>query len=154
MPGTRWHQLGWETNGTQPGVRDLELARLEGVTDNFMRSTGTDASGNEIPGLREAVEAWNDYAGPVGSYRALNMVYPTDDGVIDTVQWEGYREGIDDIKYATTLMQAVAKGENSKNASKMSLAAEAEKYIEEVDLSGDLDTVREQIIDYILRLRG
>ena len=104
--------------------------------------------------LPHSILCWNDYAGPVGGYRALNMVYPTDDGVIDTVQWEGYREGIDDIRYATTLMQAIAEAKNSKKKARVTLAAEAEKYIEDVDVTGDLDAVRAQIIDYILRLSG
>ena len=104
--------------------------------------------------LPHSILCWNDYAGPVGGYRAYNMVYPTDDGVIDTVQWEGYREGIDDIRYATILMQAIAKAKSSNESTRQTLAAEEEKYIEVADLTGDLDAVRGQIIDYILKLKG
>ena len=31
------------------------------------------------------------------------MAYPMTDGVIDTIQWEGYREGVNDIRYLATL---------------------------------------------------
>ena len=39
---------------------------------------------------------WNDFD---GLYRDENMTYPTADGVIDTLQWEGYREGVNDLRY-------------------------------------------------------
>ena len=45
---------------------------------------------------------WNDL---VGFYRNMNLVYATKDGFIDTLAWEGIREGIDDIRYATLLQQ-------------------------------------------------
>jgi hypothetical protein len=32
-------------------------------------------------------------------------VYPKSDGVIETIQWEGFREGIDDTRYADYLTQ-------------------------------------------------
>ena len=37
----------------------------------------------------------------VGFYRNMNLVYATKDDFIDTLAWEGIREGIDDIRYAT-----------------------------------------------------
>ena len=27
------------------------------------------------------------------------MAYPTVDGMIDTIAWEGFREGVDDVRY-------------------------------------------------------
>lgn len=49
---------------------------------------------------------WNDL---VGFYRNMNLVYATKDGYIDTLAWEGVREGIDDIRYATLLRQLAEK---------------------------------------------
>jgi hypothetical protein len=55
--------------------------------------------------------SWNDLH--PACYR-ITMVYETKDGFIDTLPWEGVREGIDDIRYATLLQQlaerAVAEG--------------------------------------------
>ena len=34
----------------------------------------------------------------------------TVDGVIDTIAWEGYREGVDDVRYVTTLQKAIEAG--------------------------------------------
>ncbi len=44
---------------------------------------------------------WNDMDHP--KYRDHNFTYPTADGVIDTLAWEGYREAGDDLRYLTTL---------------------------------------------------
>jgi len=46
------------------------------------------------------------------------FVYPTVDGVIDTIAWEGYREGIDDLRYLATLRKAIGKAEKSAAAQK------------------------------------
>ncbi|MCH2131413.1 MAG: cadherin-like domain-containing protein [Pirellulaceae bacterium] len=45
--------------------------------------------------------------GDEGVYRRLCTVYPASDGVIDTVGWEAYREGVDDLRYLKTLEQAL-----------------------------------------------
>lgn len=44
---------------------------------------------------------WNDFD---GRYRDHMFTYPTSDGVIDTLAWEGFREGVDDIRYLATLV--------------------------------------------------
>ena len=62
--------------------------------------------------------AWNDLRSYC--YR-ITLVYQTRDGFIDTLPWEGIREGLDDIRYATLLKQlaerAVAEG-RQKNVDK------------------------------------
>jgi hypothetical protein len=72
--------------------------------------------------------------------------------VIDTIAWEGYREGQDDIRYATTLRLAIEKIKESKNREIRNLAIEAEKYLEVLDLDKNPDTIRLEIINYILKL--
>ena len=93
---------------------------------------------------------WNDFDGP---YRDENMAYPTADGVIDTIQWEGYREGIDDLRYLATLNAALRKAAADRPA-----AVQATRFLAELkksDLSKlDLDDVRKQMIDHILKLLG
>jgi hypothetical protein len=60
-------------------------------------------------GGRAGNDAWNDFlANATGGARNLEWTYPTTNGVVDTLQWEGYREAVNDIRYASTL--AVRKG--------------------------------------------
>jgi hypothetical protein len=46
---------------------------------------------------------WNDYDSVADHYRDHVFAYPTSNGVIDTIQWEGFREGVDDTRYLATL---------------------------------------------------
>ena len=92
---------------------------------------------------------WNDFTHE--TYRAHNFVYPTVDGVIDTIQWEGYREGIDDLRYLATLRKAIAKAESSHEAELHDEAAAAKRFIKEMNLE-DLYAVREEMIRRIRRL--
>jgi hypothetical protein len=55
---------------------------------------------------------WSDYDAPgwvwegqVYHYRDNILVYPTSSGVIDTIQWVGGQEGIDDTHYLATLIK-------------------------------------------------
>ncbi|MCP4612729.1 MAG: hypothetical protein GY845_28880, partial [Planctomycetes bacterium] len=92
---------------------------------------------------------WNDFD---HYYRDHNFTYPTVDGVIDTVQWEGQREGIDDLRYVATLLDTIdtakAQGKNTSSA---------ENYLASLKSSDlttrDMDSVRSEIIDHILSLQ-
>ena len=77
------------------------------------------------------------------------MAYPTVDGVIDTLQWEGYREGVDDIRYLATLLSAIDQAGSSKSKD----ADAARQWLDTLDINGDLDAIRTQMIDWILKLR-
>lgn len=50
----------------------------------------------------EGGHIWNDFAFQ-SRYKPFNMVYPTADGVIDTIAWEALRESFDDVRYLTLL---------------------------------------------------
>jgi len=39
------------------------------------------------------------------------LAYPTAHGVVDTIEFEGFREGVDDMRYATTLLCMVLKAD-------------------------------------------
>jgi len=96
---------------------------------------------------------WNDFASY--QYRGFNMVYPTKTGVIDTIQWEAFRAGIDDIRYATELKTLAEKAMASGKLDAVYLAKKALIWLEETDeKKADLDTTRLEMIDYILRLRN
>ena len=93
---------------------------------------------------------WNDYS--IGRYRQHNFVYPTADGVIDTVQWEGYREGIDDLRYLGTLRHAIAAA-TAAGGSAATEARRAQTYLDTLDVKGDLYAVRDNMISRIIRLQ-
>jgi hypothetical protein len=42
------------------------------------------------------------------------LTYPTQNGVIDTVQWESIREGINDVRYLTTFYTALRECKDAK----------------------------------------
>jgi hypothetical protein len=90
---------------------------------------------------------WNDF--DHSTYREHNYVYPTTDGVISTIGLAGFREGVDDIRYATKLKQLI---ERNKNGSKAKLATTSQAYLDEIMVNNDLKLVRLEMINYILKL--
>ncbi len=88
----------------------------------------------------------------------MAMTYPTADGVIDTVQWEGFREGIDDVRYVCALEAAIARAK--LDPAKVQEAARAEAWLQEAGerlrsehLTGEKPGLRRQIIARIDRLQ-
>jgi len=88
---------------------------------------------------------WNDFD---GYFRDHVFAYPTTNGVVDTIQWEGFREAVDDVRYMTTLVNLVAKAKSQGVPT-----TDVEQWIAGIDTAGDLDLIRNGIIERILRLR-
>lgn len=97
--------------------------------------------------MPEHSDMWDDFN--CTNYRDHVMAYPTEDGLVDTVQWEGYREGVDDLRYLTTLLQHI---EQAATAGHEALAASARQWLHEVDIENDLTTIRTQMVAWIVRL--
>jgi len=59
---------------------------------------------------------WNDF--DIGYFPARDHVfaYPTINGVVDTIQWEGFREAVDDVRYLTTLEKAIERAGDTRTA--------------------------------------
>ena len=97
-------------------------------------------------------DAFGDiYVDADGQFRDHVFAYPTVDGVIDTIQWEGFREGIDDVRYVTTLLKAIERAKAVEGRAR--LAEDAQRWVEGMDLDGDLQALRANIVEWILRLR-
>jgi len=94
---------------------------------------------------------WNDFDS--NRYRDHNMTYQTVDGVIDTIQWEGFREAVDDVRYVTTLLNAIDEAEEAGGA-RARVARESARWLEQIDPYGDLDAIRAEVIERTLALRG
>ena len=94
---------------------------------------------------------WNDFDNQ--SYRDHTMAYPAQNGVIGTIQWEGFREGVDDVRYLSTLLQAV-KTAQAAGGEKARRAAATGAWLATLDPSeADLDAVRQEMIRRIIELR-
>jgi len=83
----------------------------------------------------------------------MNFVYGHGGGVIDTLAWEGFREGIDDMRYATQLKllarDAVASGDTGRKLT----ANKALQYLALLNRTEmDLEVVRAEMIEHILKL--
>lgn len=102
---------------------------------------------------------WNDVDHPV--YRDHNLTYPTADGVIPTLAWEGVREAVDDVHYVTTLQVAIDQNPARESAT-VKAAATYLRVLKDMlrqvegrsgrynrDTTLDLDAIRARIISYI-----
>ena len=76
--------------------------------DIWRRTKGLRYYYADFDGLHEYVlfynrwNHWNDFKWR-GSYTQMQIVYPTYDGIIATLAWEGVREALDDIRYLSLL---------------------------------------------------
>ena len=71
-------------------------------------------------------------------------VYRTADGVLDTPHWEGFREGVDDVRYLTTLLRKL--GEASGRFPTDPLIPETHAWLGKIDVAnGDLDGIRREM---------
>jgi len=96
-------------------------------------------------------DIWDDFDDAY--YRDHIFAYPTTNGVIDTIQWEGFREGVDDVRYLTTLQNTIrdAKSQGKDTSAVESWLAN----LKDSDLtSQDLDAVRLQMINYTLSFQN
>ena len=91
---------------------------------------------------------WNDLDGI-----DYNIAYPTMNGVISTLALEAFREGADDVRYATLLMNRIEEARRSGESEAMALAKRASEWIEKEDFStADLDAARATMIAYISKM--
>ena len=96
---------------------------------------------------------WNDFAIAYESnYRGLIMVYAISDRVLDTLAWEGVREGLDDVRYATKLRQLAQEAEESGNVDALLIGRKALAYLAYWDSRENPDTFRMECANYIMQL--
>jgi hypothetical protein len=88
------------------------------------------------------------------TYRPMVFAYGVHGGVLDTIQWEGYREGIDDIRYATALKRLAQAAAKSASIETRYAGNKALQYMATLSRTdGDLQAVRFEMIQRILALR-
>ena len=150
----KWHSKGskiWPIWNPRGGLEDTDLNRRNHGL--LIWKTRCDGVTEYLYSMESAwLEAASAKTGAAGD-GVHSMVYRTTEGVIDTIQWEGYREGIDDLRYVTTLQQVIEKAKNSGDKVRVAVADEAQKYLDGVDAAyGDLEQIRSAMVKYILAL--
>ena len=98
---------------------------------------------------------WNDFWVPAESnLRGLMLVYPQDDDVLDTIEWEGLREGMDDVRYATLLRQLGEKARHSADVATQYAGRAALTWISQVDCEHSaMDYLRMECAARIINLQ-
>ena len=90
-----------------------------------------------------------------GNYRCQIMLYPQYGGFLETICWEGVREGFDDVRYATVLKQLAWPRLQDENTAIRREARRALAWLENQDgNTASMQTVRFGIIDRILNLKA
>ncbi|MFL2869416.1 MAG: hypothetical protein ACJZ8O_01595 [Pirellulaceae bacterium] len=110
----RWHSVGSEIfsySNPQVGVEEPLLYRY-----NYgLALWKADYDGAMTFAYQWAYgHIWNDFDSE--NFRDHCFSYPTINGVVGTIQWEGFREGVDDVRYITTLEQAIEKAGDTEIA--------------------------------------
>ena len=158
----QWHAIGAKVGsyaGPHTGIENPDVfRRWEGMArykENYDASFNYEYTDAFHPTLYEKYKqnVWNDFLRP--EFRDFCMVYPTLDGVIDTLAWEGFREGIDDVRYATLLKQEAKKAMESGNSVARRQARKALMWLELLDAkTADLNSVRQEMIEYIIKIQN
>lgn len=148
-----WHSVGhalWKYGTPQTAPEDPRLYRrnyglylwhlgFDGA--NTYCETSGGAAWNDIVSLQR-----NRLTGKHGgAYRSETMLYPTLDGVVETIAFTGLESAIRDVRYLTKFRQLLRERPN----------AAAQKWYDSVDFGqDDPAAIRAAAIDWILRLNG
>ena len=74
--------------------------------------------------------------------------YPTAGGPLPTLRWEAFREGVDDVRYLTTLLAGIEQAEVDR--SKRRAVRRARRWLDEFDdVHGNLDVIRATMVRHI-----
>lgn len=148
----RFHSMGhlvFKYNTPQSGIENPALYRLNyGVKlwqygyDGAMLYAYQDGFGS----------VWNDFDSP--RFRDHNFTYPTTNSVIDTIAWEGLREGINDVRYLATLENLIDKNSGSQEQKTRNAVGMAKKYLATLKKRNikEPSVERRQIVQHILNV--
>jgi hypothetical protein len=136
----QWHSYGHKIFSyayPQVGMEDPEIYRK-----NYGFILWNDGYDGAMPWAYQTEygnSIWNDFDSADTGFRDHVFAYPTSNGVIDTIQWEGWREGVDDTRYIATLM----KNEGSDTSARAIVADSLTK-------GEEMQTIRNKIIQQII----
>lgn len=100
-----------------------------------------------------AVGSFNDLVNDV--YRPMVVTYANSQGLMETIQYAGFREACDDIRYGTYLLQLAQEAIDKKDDVDAVIAGKkARMYLAMLDQNkADLNVVRLEMIERIMNLR-
>jgi hypothetical protein len=138
-----WHSLGkkiFSYNNPQVGVENPEIYRKNyGLA---LWNAGYDGAMDFAYQADGGSFIWNDYDAVATTHNRDHVfAYPTSNGVIDTIQWEGWREGVDDTRYLASLI----KKEGNSTSAKTIVSAG-------ISNNENMTAIRKKVIDQILIL--
>lgn len=146
----RWHAIKGKVvsyAGPFAGPDNPELMRRS----HGMKMYRADYDGFFMLSYVEGLHSWNERVN--GRYRNFTMAYPTVNGPINSIAFEGLREGIDDIRYATLLRTLAEECFASKNQDAIYAAKKAIAWFELTDPNSiDLDLLRMEMADHIIQM--
>lgn len=115
-----------------------------------LRAAGYDGSINYEYRTIDNENAWNDYN--ESSYRDHNFAYPAEGRPVGTIQFVGWREAVDDIRYAATLQATIAAARHEGRD--VAFVDQSETWLSSLSGYEDLDAVRTEMIARIDRLQS
>ncbi len=143
-----WREIGDSIGfyaGQHTGVENPSFVRRQNGMLGYMNGL------NIIYNYHFDPLAWNDLSH--GLYRPMTIAYLSGDGLVDTLQWEAYREAVDDVRYATKLQQLIQQALDSGSVARKQEAKKALQYLALLNpQQADLSAVRMEMIEYILKL--
>ena len=123
VPAAARHTTAWNWHkGSAKAVTYAGTFTGPSCPDIWRRTKGLRYYYADFDGLHEYVlfynrwNHWNDFKWR-GSYTQMQIVYPTYDGIIATLAWEGVREALDDIRYLSLLRLRAQAAMKSDDAS-------------------------------------
>jgi hypothetical protein len=147
----RWHDRGKLIYSYQNPTGGLELPQTWRRTYGLLLWQAGYDGGMPYAWQHSYGDGWNDFD---NRERDHNFTYPAVDKPIDTLQWEGFREGVDDVRYLTTLMTMLESGEADNSPHADAARAWVDKLRALPLIQADLDKIRATNIAYILALSG
>jgi hypothetical protein len=98
------------------------------------------------------ITLWDDFDTVPPGYRDFVMAYTTIDGVVPTIHGEGFREGVDDVRYITTLEKMLKA--TRRIPSLNTYVQETERWLKNLDVKGEsLPDIRREIVERIMKLK-
>lgn len=146
----RWHAIKGKLvcyAGPFAGPDNPDLMRRS----HGMKMYRADYDGFFMLSYASGLHLWNERVN--GRYRNFTMAYPTVNGPVNSIAFEGLREGLDDIRYATLLRQLAEECFASGNQDAIYTAKKAIAWFELTDADKvDLDLLRMEMADHIIQM--
>lgn len=147
--GNKWAQIGsghtgFYANQHNGSENPAFVRRQHGIL-------GYLANLDMVDNYQFAYGPWNDREWKL--YKPMVLAYPISDGLVDTLAWEGFRAGIDDIRYATKLRQLADASIASGDLDRVEAGRKVRQWFAMIDgHTVDLNQMRMEMIEKISEL--